>query len=505
VKRIKKTKKIDDWSEVIETSCLRFCRPRFRRPGSFHGGCFIAGALFVLFVVLCFGRSPLSAQTKARTGKETISVSATQTYVRRKPSGNGPRAGVVKRGAGFAVKRRVRGPGCGGDWIELLVGGYLCSTETESTSLEPGGPKYPVIKKGKILPFSYMMIGRDGGTEYFDMSDAQADLPLTFLSPGFGRTYRSVVREYGLSFYETTRGTLVPTEDAFRVSGSKFRGVMLRGGSDAGRRSGRDDVAGGRRAGRRSGRGDSGDRGRSLPLVFTYRRRTPVYSSPGRRVKKRIKRFLVFRVVRAVQDRRRIFYYKIEPNGFVRARDVRLAAWVAPPYEVNDGEKWVDLDISQQTLVAYEGSRPVYATLMSSGRGNRTPTGVFRVWAKLAATDMSNDPEAERPYSMWNVPWTLYYKAGYAIHGTYWHSGFGTKRSHGCINLSPRDAKWVFDWSSPTLYPGWWARLPARSEESLIIRIRESTLAARIKSISPGSSSKATKCLTPPFSVSLPK
>ena len=379
--------------------------------------------------------------------KDIVLITARGTYIRRKPERHGGRFGVVRRGARVAVERRITAPGCQGQWLKLRVGGYLCSAESRPTTKPPGGPIHPVTPKGRRLPYRYIMVGRDGSTEYATWSDAASDLPLEYLEPGFGRTYRRVVRREGLRFYRTTRGTYIPAEDAFRIHGSRFRGLAVQ---------------------------ETPARNR-LPLVFTHRSRTTLYRSPSGGVLRRVKRFKSFRITGAVKGRRDRLYYRVHPAGFFRARHVRLALPRAAPYEVGAGKKWVDLDINQQVLVAYEGNRPVYATLMSSGRGKKTPTGVFRVWAKLAATDMDNDARAENRYSMWNVPWTLYFKGGLAIHGTYWHNRFGYKKSHGCINLSPKDARWVFNWSSPTLPPGWWARLPARGEDSLVVRIHKSS------------------------------
>ncbi len=425
--------------------------PPANRPGLFPG----RRSVLTLLLLVSFTKTSV-AQTAGSgidTNPEIITVTSSQTFVRRGPSATSPRAGVVKKGARMSVVGRVRGIGCIGDWLKLAVGGYICSEETTLTREKPGGPRHPVMEPRKRLPFRYIIMGAHGGHEYANIEDALADLPIAFLERGFGRTYERVIRINGLRFYLTTRQTLIPVEEAFRVKGSDLSGIELR---------------------------EKGSM--QLPVVFIYQDRTPVYNSPGGRIVKRVERFRTFMADKMKVGKRRNRYIRIPPHGFVRANDVRLAVRTSPPIETGLNGKWVDLDISEQVLVAYEGETPVYAALMSSGRGNRTPTGVFRVWAKLAATDMSNDPEAERHYSLWNVPWTLFYHRGYGIHGTYWHNRFGHRRSYGCINLSPRDAKWIFDWSSPELHPGWWARLPARNEDSLVVRVRKSTPEEKWKS-----------------------
>jgi len=128
-----------------------------------------------------------------------------------------------------------------------------------------------------------------------------------------------------------------------------------------------------------------------------------------------------------------------------------------PPPDVGPGEKWIEVDLFEQTIAAYEGQRMVYATLISSGRaGTLTPPGLYRVWYKLGEGKMSNpDVEDGSPsyYYIEDVPWSLYFSEGYSIHAAFWHNAFGFQRSHGCVNLSPIDAHWFFDWSDPYL-PG---------------------------------------------------
>jgi LysM repeat protein len=107
------------------------------------------------------------------------------------------------------------------------------------------------------------------------------------------------------------------------------------------------------------------------------------------------------------------------------------------------GEKWIDINLSTQTVTAYSGQTPVFTALASTGTW-RTPTvvGTYRIYAKYASTHMSGPG-----YNLPNVPYTMYFYRGYALHGTYWHSNFGTPMSHGCVNLATPDAEWLYNWT----------------------------------------------------------
>jgi hypothetical protein len=126
-----------------------------------------------------------------------------------------------------------------------------------------------------------------------------------------------------------------------------------------------------------------------------------------------------------------------------------------PPPDVPPGAKWIEIDLFEETLAAYEGPRMVYATLMSSGRtATSTPPGLYTLWYKTREGKMSNpDVEDGDPsyYYIEDVPWTLYFHEGYSIHMAFWHDAFGFQRSHGCVNLSPRDSLWLYNWSDPML------------------------------------------------------
>ncbi len=165
---------------------------------------------------------------------------------------------------------------------------------------------------------------------------------------------------------------------------------------------------------------------------------------------------------------------------WVRLGDLKLAK-PTPPADLAPNEKWIDVDLTRQTLVAFEGARPVFATLVSSGRRNPTdkekdfptPTGSYRIREKHVTTTMDGDVASDGPYSIEDVPWVMYFQGSYALHGAFWHDQFGHMRSHGCVNLAPEDARAIFAWSDPQLPPGWHGVFAADEKSGTRVVIHE--------------------------------
>jgi lipoprotein-anchoring transpeptidase ErfK/SrfK len=113
------------------------------------------------------------------------------------------------------------------------------------------------------------------------------------------------------------------------------------------------------------------------------------------------------------------------------------------PAELANEGRWIDVDVTRQIVSAYEGAELVNSFVVSTGTW-RHPTllGQFRIYVKLEST-----PMAGPGYYLPGVPFTMYYYRGYALHGTYWHSNFGTPMSHGCVNLSIPDSEWLFNFA----------------------------------------------------------
>lgn len=122
-----------------------------------------------------------------------------------------------------------------------------------------------------------------------------------------------------------------------------------------------------------------------------------------------------------------------------------------PDFEMPDEDKWIRVDLNQQLLFAYERDKPVRAFVISSGLP-RTPTvtGEFRIRMKVRSQTMSGgDPELGNDYELPNVQWVQYFHEDYGFHGTYWHNNFGNPMSHGCVNMTNTDARWLFNWAGP--------------------------------------------------------
>jgi lipoprotein-anchoring transpeptidase ErfK/SrfK len=174
-----------------------------------------------------------------------------------------------------------------------------------------------------------------------------------------------------------------------------------------------------------------------------------------------------------------IAYMVTREGSLVRKEHVRLGEPQPQPDGLEPWEKWIDVDLGRQLLVAYEGSRPVFTTLISSGRKGtaedpfETPTGSWRITTKHVSSTMDGLTASDGNYSIQDVPWVMYFSGNYALHGAFWHDGFGRVRSHGCVNLGPSDARWLFLWTLPYLPEGWHGVFANEAAPGTMIVIRQ--------------------------------
>ena len=167
-----------------------------------------------------------------------------------------------------------------------------------------------------------------------------------------------------------------------------------------------------------------------------------------------------------------------EPEqGWISASQIRWWDPTPPPAHVDPDEIWLDVDLDQQMLALRRGPALEFITLVSSGSPKHaTPTGLFRLLSKWAFADMRSRPDdPEDPYYVEGVPWVQYFRGRYALHGTFWHNRFGRRTSHGCINLSAHDARWIYEHTAPTARPGWLVVHEHALDPGTLLRIRKGT------------------------------
>lgn len=118
-------------------------------------------------------------------------------------------------------------------------------------------------------------------------------------------------------------------------------------------------------------------------------------------------------------------------------------------YPATEGEKWVDVNLSNYTMTAYEGGRVVIGPVAMVSGADLTPTvvGTFRIYSKTPSMTMRGFNYDGTPYVAEGVPWVAFFSGGYALHGAPWRSSFGFQGSHGCINLPTDVAQQVYGWA----------------------------------------------------------
>lgn len=142
-------------------------------------------------------------------------------------------------------------------------------------------------------------------------------------------------------------------------------------------------------------------------------------------------------------------WYQIGPNQWIEQTMVAKILPVERTPEI-DTERWISIDLYEQVIIAYEGDTPVFASLVSSGLADwPTNEGIFHIYLRNPRAPMSGANAQPDFYDLEEVPWTMYFDGDIAVHGAYWHDGFGYRHSHGCVNMSIADAFWLYQWASP--------------------------------------------------------
>jgi hypothetical protein len=422
------------------------------------------------------------------------------------------RLGYLRRGRVVAVKPSiVKKSNCPEGWYELVSGGFVCgkfaTTDLKAKELETaphpplaegplpyeyglnltnGAPLYrrrPLKKERKDLEKGLAIgkskkgdssgasasppppsAGENGGDVPWYLQDhhgqkpqvkiddirtnEQGGLVITRMVRGFYLALDKELSTPSGKFWRNTAGFLAPADHILvHKPKTEFEGVKI---------------------------GTEGEK-RHLPLAWVVSPRAHHYviepGDPSRADERNgklkrgdsVDRFTIVQLTGksiTIEDRG---YFETEEGWWLRDVDAAVTRPGPPPKGLAAGEKWIDVNVSTQSLVAFEGDKPVYATIVSTGRHNdedkskdhRTVLGEFRIREKHIAATMEDDGSGEGAYSIQDVPWIMYFEGSYALHGAFWHSMFGREKSHGCVNLTPHDAKHLFGWTGPELPDGW--------------------------------------------------
>jgi hypothetical protein len=273
------------------------------------------------------------------------------------------------------------------------------------------------------VPYYYRRSGRREGTPvYNSLENAfKGKNPLWTIEPGF--VFFSWIDRFerdGKAVYMTEPGIYIPGNGLSRIDLPDFRGVAFR---------------------------RTPEREFAWVLISGETRKEPGHGKPSSgQWRGRFELVWIF-------DQKRVGdldWYMIGPEEWIEQRHI---AKVVPDPERPEGvgaDRWIAVNLYEQTLAVYDEGQMVYATLVSSGLpGWWTQPGVFQIETKLESDPMRGAFEADRSdfYYLEDVPWVMYYDQKRALHGAYWHNGFGYPRSHGCVNLSLADAEWLYNWT----------------------------------------------------------
>ena len=332
---------------------------------------------------------------------------------------------LLRFGRRQAVPVQIAGSGKARYWAFRLISLFALLTlsvvpvradHLESDAIEP------------VLPFRYAWVKHDESPVYSAPGDPAKMMPTRTLHSSMWVSTEDEVQVGQDVWYRISEGEYVQASHLWMAKPSSFHGVLLEGADRP-------------------------------PFGFVIGTDLNVRARPGAGAGNppvgHIERYAVVNILESVTAADGV-WYRIGIEQYVHSSHIGVVTTISQPKGVAVDGKWIAVNLAEQTLAAYEGDRMVYATLVSSGMPWwPTPEGLFQIQRKLRYGDMSGrTADGEIYYLVQDVPWTMYFSGPYALHGAYWHNGFGYQQSRGCVNLTPGDARWLFGWSTPSVPQG---------------------------------------------------
>jgi lipoprotein-anchoring transpeptidase ErfK/SrfK len=403
------------------------------------------------------------------------------------------RRGSAQLGARLPLFGTKRAAGCQGRWLNVGPFAWICSDVADYSGDDVGAPPLgsrpwlvghsegvrpvragtrplpplePTSASDDGLPYRYYFAGASGAFAYANLNNAVDDAPDQELEQGFAVAILEEKSAHGEQWGKTKKGRWIAMRELVPARPFLFHGELIAEGG-------------------------------KLDVAWVTAEKASVFASE--KTDKPTSARVRFERVRVREEKGTgaNVMLRVESEGattaaagWMRARDLSRPSVTPPPAEVGgEGatERWIDVDLAQQTIVAYEGTKPVFASLVSTGKGPpksdfATPVGVHRIWVKIFTTKMDNlDKDVDkypdgyheaRHYALEDVPWVQFFDKAVALHGVFWHRDFGHIHSHGCVNLAPIDARWLYAFTSPHLPVGWTAVYPTKAEQGTVVRVR---------------------------------
>lgn len=181
---------------------------------------------------------------------------------------------------------------------------------------------------------------------------------------------------------------------------------------------------------------------------------TPTYSAPSYAAEttgNNLYQEELIQVYKTVEGEKAV-WYQVAPDEWVDSSKAKIVSLNPTPPEGVNEDRWIELNLFQQTLSVYQDGKLIFATMVSTGlEPLYTRPGLFKVYEKKPLETMRGGSGADF-YYLEDVPWTMYFDGANALHASYWRTRFGYPASHGCVNLSPTDAHWLYDWAEEGSY-----------------------------------------------------
>jgi hypothetical protein len=401
-----------------------------------------------VYLSLCFIAATVTAQAPVKSTPEPV-LSATDfpaveivprnaadldVGVFHRPARFAQLVGSVAKGAVIRVRGQVviaDSKSCDSKvYYALEPFGYLCGDEAKPSKKPPTTGSLFEPLEGSVLPFEYAMVNIPE-EELLPMWDSPSDIieenPAKRML-GRGDTIAiepKTMQVQGKSYRVSVEGDLVSADHSYKMARfSEWQGTTI-------------------------------DQNTHLPFGWATLHKVAVFDAPrGNRIDTVGYREHVDILEEVLVNDQP--WLRIGEGRFVRAKDINKVRIIPRPETTLQNPQWFDVDLGEQVVVAYRGDKPQYATIVSSGRPpNSTPRGNYPIWGKVNSVTMKSQPYDDKPYFVHKVPWVLFFQAHNALHGAYWHDRFGAVKSHGCVNLSPKDAHYLFEWVEPKMPPGW--------------------------------------------------